>query len=260
MENVGLLLDQCNLSLLINFVTYRHPRSSSSLLGGGAFFSEPVDLQSREGPKVTGIDFYDDGIRQERNKTRNKSSAKRGTPLPLETKESQIAPWPNEGSSILDTQDLISGSFLSDRPALSPRHRAQTGCAGDVGSPIDAMSQVENRRPSLASETTASSQTSLSKSSIHRGVAHKKITGLFGDDVRQSSRGSESSNFLQRQTTESSHQGSLRSNYTDGPPVSPTSSRPRTPLQPSSDVTPWLFQDFRVSNQSFWVNHTSIAI
>ena len=167
-----------------------------------------------------------------------------------EPSSSQIAPWMSDGHSMLSTQDLTSGSFFNDGDSkieLTPNY--QTGKCGNGGSdsPIDPMSQIDDRRPSLVSETTISSQNSGSKPSTHRGTAHKKIAGLFGDDGRQSSRGSEVSNSLQRETTQSSHHGSIRSNYTDGQPVSPTSSRPRTPLQPSSDVTPWLFQDFKVS-------------
>ena len=245
-----MLLNQRNFSLLIVTATSRHLPDSSGLLGGGTFFSEPAELQSKEGSKAIGIDFHDAPISQDKNKTRNKSSAKRGATV--ETKGNQITPWGNEDPSPLSTQDVTSGCFLNDgagRIHLLPKHRPQIGSTGDVSSSTDAMSQAENRRPSLASETTASSQTSLSKTSIHRSAPHKKIAGFFGDDGRQSSRGSESSSHLQRQTTESSHHGSIRSNFADGPPVSPTSSRPRTPLQPSSDVTPWLFQDFKVSNQ-----------
>ena len=150
---------------------------------------------------------------------------------------------------MLGIQDLTSGNLFNNGASkieLSPNYRTDNNSHGESDSPIDPMSQLDDRRPSLVSETTASSQNSGSKASTHRGAAHKKIAGFFGDDGRQSSRGSEVSNSLQRETTQSSHHGSMRSNYTDGQPVSPTSSRPRTPLQPSSDVTPWLFQDFKV--------------
>lgn len=150
----------------------------------------------------------------------------------------------------LPTHAFASSNFFNDGPPklqLSPSFRPDTS---NSDSP-DPMFRDNERRPSVASGTTESSQTSVSKASTNRGTPYKKVAGFFSDDGRQSSRSSDTSipNTLQRElTASSSRHGSIHTSRDDGrPPTSPTSSRPRTPL-PSSDVTPWLFQDFKVSS------------
>jgi adenylate cyclase len=113
----------------------------------------------------------------------------------------------------------------------------------------------DDRRPSVASATTVSS--SGSKSSIGRGF-HKQLRGFFGDefpgDSRQGSDTSLTTSTQFRDDTQSSRSIRNRNNSVNSRPTSPTSSRPRTPL-PSSEVTPWDFQDFKVRGfvaSTFW--------
>lgn len=114
----------------------------------------------------------------------------------------------------------------------------------------------DDRRPSVASATTVSS--TGSKNSIG-GRARKKLQGFFGEDYRDG--GNENSKHIEnsRQNSEtSSMQSSLppfapggarnRNNSMNdammksGPPSPTSGSRPRTPA-PSSEVTPWVYQD-----------------
>jgi adenylate cyclase len=113
----------------------------------------------------------------------------------------------------------------------------------------------DDRRPSIASNTTVSS--TGSKSSTGRGF-HKKLQGFFGEEyvgLQEASRQNSETSSMQgqlpafapgagaaRNRNNSVNDSSLRS----GPP-SPSSSRPRTPAQgPSNEVTPWEFQDTQV--------------
>jgi adenylate cyclase len=121
----------------------------------------------------------------------------------------------------------------------------------------------DDRRPSVASATTISSQGS--KSSIS-GRSRKKLQGFFGEDVytnaamdqgasRQNSETSSmqggamqhfAPSVASRHRNNSMNDKMLRS----GPPSPDSASRPRTPApgpQPSSEVTPWVFQDAQVS-------------
>jgi adenylate cyclase len=132
---------------------------------------------------------------------------------------------------------------------LSPGFRPGSGKEDSMGFPGD------DRRPSVASATTVSS--SGSKSSIGRGF-HKKLQGFFGEefpgDSRQSSDTSLPTNNPHGGENQSSRSLRNRTNSVNNTigssinsrPGSPASSRPRTPL-PSSEVTPWEFQDYKVS-------------
>lgn len=164
----------------------------------------------------------------------------------------QIAPWATEGSSIPGA--VPSGSFFDDgrgKLPASPSFRPDTGRTGASDSP-DPMFFGDERRPSMASATTVSSSNSNRRASTSRSTRHKKLANFFGEDGHESSRGSDTSVFTTgRDHSTSSHSHRDRNNSvhtinTDGRPISPTSSRPRTPL-PSSEVTPWLFQDFKAS-------------
>jgi adenylate cyclase len=111
----------------------------------------------------------------------------------------------------------------------------------------------DDRRPSVASATTVSS--SGSKSSAGRGF-HKRLQNVFGEDFPADGRQNSETSLSTPYVTETSsmrgtrNRGNSLNNMTGGGynsrPTSPTSSRPRTP-QPSSEVTPWEFQDSKVS-------------
>lgn len=170
------------------------------------------------------------------------------------TSNAYIAPWVN--SSAVVPTSAFPGSFFDDSTEnlqLSPSFRPGTGRTGITDSP-DVAYYGDERRPSVTSATTVSSQGS--RSSISRGGFHKKLTGFFGEDFPghdTPSHGSQTSlvtNGGREVATPSQRDrnNSVYTNNTDGRPVSPTTSRPRTPL-PSSDVVPWVFQDPQVSSR-----------
>lgn len=170
------------------------------------------------------------------------------------TPNTYIAPWANNSATVPNS--AFPGSFLDDSTEnlqLSPSFRPGTGRTGISDSP-DVAYYEDERRPSVTSATTISSQGS--RSSISRGGFHKKLTGFFGEDLpgpdaplhgSQTSLvtngGRECATQPQRDRNNSVH-----TNNTDGRPASPGISRPRTPL-PSSDVVPWVFQDPQVSSR-----------
>ena len=173
-------------------------------------------------------------------------------PTTAGTPNAQIAPWVN--SSAVVPTSAFPGSFLDDSTEnlqLSPSFRPGTGRTGITDSP-DAAYYGDERRPSVASATTVSSQGS--RSSTSRAGFHKKLTGFFGEDFPghdAPSHGSQTSLVTNggREVPAPSQRdrnNSVHTNNTDGRPASPASSRPRTPL-PSSDVVPWVFQDPQVS-------------
>ncbi|KAK4545032.1 hypothetical protein LTR36_003583 [Oleoguttula mirabilis] len=156
----------------------------------------------------------------------------------------------NENQTQMPTS-IFGGSFYDDSNEnlgqISPGYAPPKG----MGFP----SESEDRRPSIASATTVSS--TGSKSSIS-GRVHKKLQGFFGEDVLPTS----GPNGASRQNSEtSSMQGGVLPAFAPGGgarnrnnsmndamlrsgPPSPSSSRPRTPAPgPSSEVTPWVFQD-----------------
>ncbi len=171
-------------------------------------------------------------------------------PPSTEAPNADIAPWMEEGLPALSTHGLTSSNFFNDglpKVQRSPSFRPDSGRTADSESP-DPMFLSNDRRPSLASATTVDSQSSLSKASTSRGTPYTKVAGFFGDEGRQSPRSSDTSipSTLQREQIAFSRHGSRHASRDEGRPISPGSSRPRTPL-PSSDVVPWLFQDFKVS-------------
>ena len=171
-------------------------------------------------------------------------------PPPAEAPNADIAPWMGDGLPALSTHGLTSSSFFNDgssKAQPSPSFRPDSGRTADSESP-DPMFMSNDRRPSLASATTIDSQNSLCKASTSKGTPYKKVTGFFGDEYRQSPRSSDTNipSTVQREQTASSRHGSSHTSRDEGRPISPSSSRPRTPL-PSSDVVPWVFQDFTVS-------------
>ncbi|KAK7755315.1 hypothetical protein SLS62_002822 [Diatrype stigma] len=192
----------------------------------------------------------------------------RDSPTPGSNSQPSIAPWsstsgtPGYSNTFYyenDSSDNVSfGSQLSPAYRTTPSSRGGAPHASGNDSP-DAPYPYYNddRRPSVASTTTASSQGS--KNSASRGGL-KKLQGFFGEefpgrDGRDGRDGSESS--LPTSSTQGKEQRSYsfnrhrrernHSNATDQTretrEASPSSiSRPRTPV-PSSDVVPFLYQE-----------------
>lgn len=145
-------------------------------------------------------------------------------------------------------QSIFSGSFYND----SNENLSQISPGFAPGNGMCFPTDGEDRRPSIASATTVSS--TGSKASVQDRV-QKKLRGFFGEndvpvgnESRQNSEASSMQNgslppfapggAAARGRNNSMNDAMLRS----GPP-SP-GSRPRTPApQPSSEVTPWVFQD-----------------
>lgn len=106
----------------------------------------------------------------------------------------------------------------------------------------------------MASATTVSS--TGSKSSGTRAGYHKRLQNVFGEDFPQDSRQNSDTSLPAPYVTESQslRAGRNRANSQNNTfgssfnsrPNSPIGSRPRTPL-PSSEVTPWEYQDYKVS-------------
>ena len=233
----------------------------SGLLNDKSFFSDAADDESPHGGRS--------GSRADhRGATPRSQPAKTNPPLlssrvpPKAAASSDIAPWMSDESQSLDTHGFASsglfgdGLFKSEAP-FAPR--PGTGQTADSDSP-DMVSRGDDRRPSMTSATTVSSQNSWSKASAQKSGHSKKIPPFLSDLGRTSSKTSEISipSTLQREQTRSSHHNSINTSYTDDSPQSPGGSRPLTPL-PSSEVTPWLFQDFKVSQASFnpfWVRNS----
>lgn len=165
---------------------------------------------------------------------------------------SQATPW----SSASNGNSMANGvwsSFFNDSnedvSQSSPGFRPGTSSREDsMGFPFK-----DDRRPSVASATTVSS--TGSKSSIGRGF-HKRLQNVFGEDFPADGRQNSdtSLNMPYAPDTQSirgqrNRGNSLNNTIGSGHhsrPTSPTSSRPRTP-QASSEVTPWEFQDPKVS-------------
>ena len=170
---------------------------------------------------------------------------------PEQAPSADIAPWAST-SSLGGIPATSAGLYENSngKTQRPPSFRPDTAQSGTSDSP-DPMFWGDDRRPSVISATSASSQTSNSRPAPNsRRAPHKKLAGFFGEDSRESSKGSDTSIATTGQRDPSTSSRSKRNNSihtlsTDGWPTSETSSRPRTP--PSSDVTPWLFQDFKVS-------------
>lgn len=167
------------------------------------------------------------------------------------TSATQIAPWAS--SSNVMPSSAFPGTFFDDSTEnlqLSPSFRPGTGRTGTSDSPEVAY-YGDERRPSVTSATTISSQGS--RSSTSRGGFHKKLTGFFGEEFSGNEGPSQSSQTnltANGGRTLSAHSqrdrnNSVHTKNADGRPASPANSRPRTPL-PSSDVIPWVFQDPQV--------------
>lgn len=177
---------------------------------------------------------------------------------PTAASPNQVAPWMSTNGSIASPSSAFGTSFyndssdnLSQASQLSPGFRPGSAKANTNASDSPADPYFgDERRPSIASITTASSQGSRSSVSRTAGL-HKKLHTFFGDDFPGRD-GSESSLPSQGKEVRShsfvrSQRERHGSNATDTTPrdASPGASRPRTPV-PSSDVVPFLYQDSTV--------------
>lgn len=166
-----------------------------------------------------------------------------------------IPSWANSKQDGRQMPSSVFGGYFGE--SVDNLGHVSPGCAppGGMGFPGD----TEDRRPSIASATTISSQGS--KGSIG-GKFSRKIQTFFGEDVinepqsrREYSRQNSETSSLQNPVPGYAQQGGPRNRNNSmndamlrgsGPP-SPTSSRPRTPAPaPSSEVTPWVYQDNQV--------------
>lgn len=163
------------------------------------------------------------------------------------TASSTISPWSIEGASAYGRHGRPSqmassvfgnlyNSSSDDLPQVSP---------GFVPSNASIAPWDQDRRPSVASTTTLSSNGS--KRSIG-GKFHKKLQGFFGDDFDPDDSRHNSDGSIQTAGPSSIDGTRGRQHSATNRSVSPSTSRPRTP-GPSSEVTPWVFQDVRETSQ-----------
>jgi adenylate cyclase len=158
------------------------------------------------------------------------------------------AGWSSSAKSGLSNSN--SGSLVQDssEQELSPiSHAFRSGSEHTTGSDTQDFGYKDFRR-----ESAASADSSNSKSS-QNGHLRKRLQGLFGGEdnahVESSDREDSDPNLqvsadLTRSRNDSTSSKHL-SEYSRNRTVSPRPSRPRTPL-PSSDVTPWMYQQFGV--------------
>jgi adenylate cyclase len=152
---------------------------------------------------------------------------------------------PGNNGSVMP-QSALFNSFYNDSDEniaqMSPGFkRPGSGRDDSMGFPSD------ERRPSVA---TVSSQGSIGSR------YHKPLQRFFGDEYPGESRQNSDTSLATPYTTESqsTRPGRNRNNSVNNTigssvhsrPGSPVGTRPETPL-PSSEVTPWEFQDFKVS-------------
>lgn len=114
---------------------------------------------------------------------------------------------------------------------------------------VGGRNSEDDRNPSITSAGTDSSQ----KPTRANANSQNKMAAFFGASPDELARRSSSNLQLPSPSTPNSHNENQRPSAQrqgswagrNGPPASPDSSRPRTP--PSSDVTPWAYQDPQVS-------------
>jgi adenylate cyclase len=157
-----------------------------------------------------------------------------------------------------DSDTYSATSQLSPNHEFSPAKTTQVQTSTPILSDRFENEELnDERRPSAASITTASSQGS--KTSVTRG-GFRKLQGFFGEEFpgRDSSESSLPTSSAGRDLHGRSYSHSRPSqrdrNYSnasthtrDG---SPSSSRPRTPV-PAPEVVPFLYQDNTVRTFSF---------
>jgi len=180
-------------------------------------------------------------------------------PTGVPNSQHSIAPWvsstgstsgsaPSTGMGTSFYNDYDSGESIASPAQISPTFRNAKGRQPSAVDGLDMSQFNDDRRPSVASVTTASSQGS--KSSVSRG-GFKKLQGFFGEEFpgrdgsetslpqpSQSSQKESRSYSFTRPRRERNHSNATETTRE----LSPASSRPRTPI-PSSDVVPFLYQE-----------------
>lgn len=148
-----------------------------------------------------------------------------------------VPPSPSSPPSASGNQGTFfhdSSEFDETSPSLRP-----TTAQSAVSNSPDLGYEDDRRRPSIASIATGSSGGSRSTGSAR---FHKRLQGFFGEEF-QDGTPLERSMSSQVPSIARERQGSFNSANTLERRSSPNHSAPRTPL-PSSEVTPWEFQDF----------------
>ncbi|KAI9775715.1 MAG: cysteinyl-tRNA synthetase [Geoglossum umbratile] len=164
--------------------------------------------------------------------------------------------WSSSNGSTVTASSAFPVTYRNDSSdstvQLSPSFRPGSGRSGLSDSPEGPFFGDE-RRPSVASVTTSASSTG-SKSSVGRSF-HKKLHGFFGEEfpMRDYGHNSSETSLPVHGSTGKEHmpRSNHRNNSTPGftansavpRPSTPGGSRPRTPV-PSSDVVPFLYQDY----------------
>jgi adenylate cyclase len=176
-------------------------------------------------------------------------SIKRHAPI-----STALPSWANNNQDGRQMPSSVFGGYFGD--SSDNLGQVSPGCAppGGMGFPGEG----EDRRPSIASATTISSQGS--KGSIS-GKFSKKLQGFFGEDFPNEHSGRSGYSRQNSETSSLQNSGSAfapggsrnRNNSMNDAMLresrapSPGSSRPRSPAPaPSSEVTPWVFQDPQV--------------
>ncbi|KAL8771908.1 MAG: hypothetical protein Q9209_002846 [Squamulea sp. 1 TL-2023] len=238
----------------LNGTATRVPPADSGTPSMSTFFSDSPDSPMDLGMSNTIRDCGRDQsalskLPEERGPTASRPAPSASAP------DDEIAPWLSTRPSTFNGA-AHNGSFFDDRPANT--QSPMTNRPGTRASEsFDPMFYNDDRRPSMASATTVSSQNSapISRTNTNLGMQHRRLGAFFGDDGHDSPRSSDTSLLTTGRDHSTSSQSrkarhnSVQTNNTDGGRTgSPSSSRPRSPL-PSSDVTPWLFQDFKEIQQ-----------
>lgn len=177
--------------------------------------------------------------------------------LSKHTPQAMAGAWPPRGASACapsasSTANGHGGDAVDGQPQLSPLSQPMNPRMA-TSEQTDAGYFDGERRPSVASIATASSQGS--QSSVGMGF-HRKLHSFFGDEYREraSPQPLETNQLTStnggRSSSQSHHRNnSIATTSTAEGRTTPPSSRPRTPV-PSSEVTPWLYQDSEVSAQA----------
>ena len=168
----------------------------------------------------------------------------------------QIAPWETENSRVPSTARLPPKNFFfdddddDDDDNAGPVSGYRPGTARtDTSESFDPpWRSSEDRQASFASSTTTTATKNSNETTGSRARTRKLVGKFVGDEDRKrhplySDRTPNASNSSLRPRASTT----LPRKYER--PVSPSSLRPRTPQAqlPSSDVAPWVFQDFEVS-------------